>query len=245
MGSLVICLHTLKMLKLNCMKFSIIIFPGSNCDEDCIHVLKDVLGQEVNKVFHTEEKLPKTDCVVIPGGFSYGDYLRSGAIARFSNIINPITDFANKGGIVIGICNGFQILCEAGLLPGALTSNKSLSFICNEVYLKVVNNKTLFTSSYKKDEVIKIPIAHGDGRYVSQNTNKDQIIFQYCDKNGNITKESNPNGSIENIAGITNQKGTILGMMPHPERACESILGNEDGKKLFASLINSSIALVH
>jgi phosphoribosylformylglycinamidine synthase len=219
------------------MKFSIIIFPGSNCDEDCVHILKNVLGQEINKVFHTEDSLPETDCVILPGGFSYGDYLRSGAIARFSNIINPIIDFANKGGLVIGICNGFQILCEAGLLPGALTTNKSLSFICDEVYLKVVNNKTLFTSLYKNDEVIKAPIAHGDGRYVSNLIDKNQIIFQYCDKNGNITEEANPNGSIQNIAGITNSKGNILGMMPHPERVCESVLGGIDGKRLFESLI--------
>ncbi len=233
------------MLKLNCMKFSVIIFPGSNCDEDCIHVLKNVLGQEVNKVFHTEEKLLKTDCVVIPGGFSYGDYLRSGAIARFSNIINPIIDFANKGGLVIGTCNGFQILCEAGLLPGALTTNKSLSFICDEVYLKISNSKTKFTSEYRNNEIIRLPIAHGDGRYITKDLNKEQIIFQYCSKDGIINDNFNPNGSTENIAGIINKKGNVLGMMPHPERACESILGNEDGKKLFASLISSSIALVH
>jgi len=227
------------------MKFSVIIFPGSNCDEDCIHVLKNVLGQEVNKVFHTEEKLLKTDCVVIPGGFSYGDYLRSGAIARFSNIINPIIDFANKGGLVIGTCNGFQILCEAGLLPGALTTNKSLSFICDEVYLKISNSKTKFTSEYRNNEIIRLPIAHGDGRYITKDLNKEQIIFQYCSKDGIINDNFNPNGSTENIAGIINKKGNVLGMMPHPERACESILGNEDGKKLFASLISSSIALVH
>ena len=221
------------------MKFSVIIFPGSNCDEDCIHVLKNVLGQEVNKVFHTEEKLPKTDCVVIPGGFSYGDYLRSGAIARFSNIINPIIDFANKGGLVIGICNGFQILCEAGLLPGALTANKSLSFICDEVYLKISNSKTKFTSEYRNDEIIRLPIAHGDGHYIPKDLNKDQIIFQYCSKDGVISDNFNPNGSAENIAGVINKKGNVLGMMPHPERACENILGGDNGKRLFESIINS------
>ncbi|MBI3590728.1 MAG: phosphoribosylformylglycinamidine synthase I [Candidatus Melainabacteria bacterium] len=228
------------------MKFAVIIFPGSNCDKDCVYVLRDLLKQDVVEVFHEVPQLPKgIDCVILPGGFSYGDYLRSGAIARFSKIINPIIGFANKGGLVIGICNGFQILCEIGLLPGALTRNKSLSFICDDVYLKVGSNKPLqnpFTNLYKPGEVIKIPIAHGDGRYVSKNINKNQIVFQYCDKNGNITQESNPNGSMENIAGIINEKGNVLGMMPHPERACENILGSEDGKKLFESVI-SSIAL--
>ena len=222
------------------MKFSVITFPGSNCDKDCVYALKDVLKQDVVEVFHNEEKLPSgTDCVILPGGFSYGDYLRSGAIARFSKIVNPVIDFANRGGLVMGICNGFQIVCEMGLLPGALTINKSRSFICDEVYLKVVNNKTPFTSLYKKDEIIKVPIAHGDGRYVSKNINKNQIIFQYCDKDGNITEESNPNGSIENIAGIINEKGNILGMMPHPERVCENILGGEDGKRLFESVMKN------
>ncbi|MBI2995536.1 MAG: phosphoribosylformylglycinamidine synthase subunit PurQ [Candidatus Melainabacteria bacterium] len=220
------------------MKFSVIIFPGSNCDKDCVYVLKDVLKQNVEEVFHTEEHLPKgTDCVVLPGGFSYGDYLRAGAIARFSKIINPIIDFANKGGLVIGICNGFQILCEMGLLPGALTTNKTRSFICDDVYLKLVNNKTPFTSLYQEGEIIKLPIAHGDGKYVSKDVDKSQIVFQYCDKDENITEESNPNGSIQNIAGIINEKGNVLGMMPHPERACESILGSEDGIKLFKSIL--------
>ena len=222
------------------MKFSVITFPGSNCDKDCVHVLKDVFNQDVVETFHNEEKLPAgIDCVILPGGFSYGDYLRSGAIARFSKIINPIIEFANKGGLVIGICNGFQILCEVGLLDGALTTNKTRSFICDEVYLKVVNNKTPFTEMYKKDEIIKIPIAHGDGRYVSKNISGDQIVFQYCDKDGNITEESNPNGSIQNIAGIINSKRNVLGMMPHPERVCESVLGGVDGKKLFESVISS------
>ena len=226
------------------MKFAVIIFPGSNCDKDCVYVLKDILKQDVIEIFHSEEKLPpKTDCVILPGGFSYGDYLRSGAIARFSKIINPIIDFANKGGLVLGICNGFQILCEIGLLEGALTKNESLSFICDDVYLKVANNKTPFTGSYKIGEVIKMPIAHGDGQYVSKNINKNQIVFQYCDRNGNITEESNPNGSIENIAGVINKSGNVLGMMPHPERACESILGSEDGKKLFESVISQALKI--
>ena len=224
------------------MKFSIIIFPGSNCDKDCVYVLRNILKQDVTEVFHTESLLPKdTDCVILPGGFSYGDYLRSGSIAGFSNIVSAIKDFANKGSLVVGICNGFQVLCEIGLLPGALTRNKSLSFICDNVYLKVVNNKTSFTSLYKEGEVIKIPIAHGDGRYVSEKINKDQIVFQYCDKDGNVTEESNPNGSVLNIAGIIS--GNILGMMPHPERASESILGSEDGRRIFESVINQKLTV--
>lgn len=226
------------------MKFSVIVFPGSNCDKDCTYVLDELFKQEVVEVFHNEKELPKgTDCVVLPGGFSYGDYLRSGAIARFSNIINPIINFANNGGLVIGICNGFQVLCEIGLLEGALTRNKSLSFICDEVYLKVMNNKTPFTSLYSEGEVIKLPIAHGDGCYVSNDINKDQITFAYCDKNGNINEDSNPNGSIQNIAGIINKKGNVLGMMPHPERACETILKNTDGRKLFESVIKSKLSV--
>ena len=233
------------------MKFSVITFPGSNCDKDCVYVLRDVLKQDVVEIFHNEEELPsETDCVILPGGFSYGDYLRSGAIARFSKIINPIINFANKGGLVIGICNGFQILCEMGLLPGALTTNKSRSFICDEVYLKVVNNKTPFTSLYKEGEIIRVPIAHGDGCYVSKNINKNQIVFQYCDKDGNVTEESNPNGSVMNVAGVVSTvhdsrfTNNVLGMMPHPERVCESILGGVDGKKLFESIIKTKQVLV-
>lgn len=220
------------------MKFSVIIFPGSNCDKDCVYILRDIFKQDVIETFHETSHLPTDiDCVILPGGFSYGDYLRSGAIARFSKIINPIIDFANKGGLVIGICNGFQILCEIGLLPGALTTNKSRSFICDEVYLKVINNKTPFTSLYKEGEIIKVPIAHGDGRYVSKKIDENQIVFQYCDKDGNLTEESNPNGSVGNIAGIINKKENIIGMMPHPERVCENILGGIDGKRLFESVI--------
>ena len=226
------------------MKFSVIIFPGSNCDKDCVYVLKDILKQDVVETFHGMSLLPEgTDCVVIPGGFSYGDYLRAGAIARFSKIINPIIEFANKGGLVIGICNGFQILCESGLLNGSLSRNKSLSFICDEIYLKVTNNKTPFTNMYKENQIIKLPIAHGEGCYVPKDlNNKEQIVFQYCDKNGTISENSNPNGSKKNIAGIVNQKGNILGMMPHPERACENILGSEDGKILFQSIVSSFVS---
>ena len=229
------------------MKFAVIIYPGSNCDQDCVYVLRDLLKQDIVETFHETSLLPPgTDCVILPGGFSYGDYLRAGAIARFSKIMDSVVSFANKGGLVIGICNGFQILCEMGLLPGALTKNKSLSFVCDDVYLTIVNNKTPFTNLYKPGEIIKLPIAHGEGCYVSNNIdkiNKNQIVFQYCDKNGNITEESNPNGSIENIAGIINEKGNVIGMMPHPERACEKILGSKDGKKLFESVIQSNLLL--
>ena len=236
---------TMILYNKNVMRFSVITFPGSNCDTDCVNVLRDLLKQEVVETFHETLQLPdEIDCVVIPGGFSYGDYLRSGAIARFSNII-----FANKGGLVIGICNGFQILCEAKLLPGALNKNKNLSFICDDVYLKVKNNKTPFTSQYKEGEIIKLPIAHGDGCYISKDINEEQIVFQYCDKDGNVTPESNPNGSVNNIAGIISSpirrytdtpiRPNVLGMMPHPERACENILGSKDGIKLFESIIKT------
>ena len=228
------------------MKFCVIIFPGSNCDQDCVYVLRDLLKQDVVETFHETSYLPPgTDCVILPGGFSYGDYLRCGAIARFSKVIDSIVEFANKGGLVAGICNGFQILCETGLLPGALTKNKSLSFICDDVYLKVVNNKTPFTNQYKEGEVIKVPIAHGEGRYVCNKIDKNQIVFQYCDKYGNLTEESNPNGSIINIAGIVNKKGNIIGLMPHPERASETILGSEDGIRFFKSILNAKMAVLN
>lgn len=236
--------------KIDSMKFSVIIFPGSNCDQDCVYVLRNLLKQDVVEVFHEMSLPPDVDCVVLPGGFSYGDYLRAGAISRFSKITNSIIDFANKGGLVFGTCNGFQILCEMGLLPGTLTKNKSLSFICDEIYLKVINNKTPFTNMYKEGEIIKMPIAHGEGRFVSNNIKKEQIVFQYCDKDGNVTEEANPNGSYLNIAGITNLTShlspltsNILGMMPHPERVCEKILGCEDGLKLFKSIISSKVSV--
>lgn len=239
------------------MKFAVIIFPGSNCDQDCVYVLRDLLKQDVVETFH-ETSLPDgIDCVILPGGFSYGDYLRAGAIARFSKIMDDVVSFAKKGGFVIGICNGFQVLCEIGLLPGALTKNKSLSFICDEVYLKVGANghsplQNPFTHLYRPGEIIKLPIAHGEGCYVSRDIQKEQIVFQYCDKYGNVTEGSNPNGSVFNIAGVVNSFpissfqspiSNVLGLMPHPERACEKILGSQDGRRLFESVIRSS--LVH
>jgi phosphoribosylformylglycinamidine synthase I len=229
------------------MKFGIVIFPGSNCDQDMIYVLRKIMKQEVVELWHKDTNLQKCDMIILPGGFSYGDYLRSGAIARFSPIMEKIIEFANKGGYVMGICNGFQILCEAGLLPGALLHNNDRKFHCKNVYIKSENNDTLITSLIPKGKALKIPIAHGEGNYyidteslAKMNTNK-QILFRYCDEKGNITSEANPNGSLENIAGICNEGKNVFGMMPHPERAADPELENTDGKLLFESILN----LVH
>jgi len=229
------------------MKFGVVIFPGSNCDQDMIYVLNKIMGQEVVELWHKDHDLKNVDCVVLPGGFSYGDYLRSGAIARFSPIMNEVIDFAGKGGYVFGVCNGFQVLCESHLLPGALLHNDSRKFICKNVNIKAQTNNTLITSKVPMDRALKIPIAHGEGRfYANEATMKelnanDQILFRYCDENGNITPDANPNGALENIAGICNAGRNVFGMMPHPERAADAELSNKDGKWLFESLIN----LVH
>ena len=225
------------------MKFAVIVFPGSNCDDDMVHVLGDVMGQEVVKVWHKDTVLPDVDCVVLPGGFSYGDYLRSGAIARFSPIMQAVTAFANNGGYVWGICNGFQILCEAGLLPGALLHNDHQKFSCKNVYLKTETNNSAITAGIDRKKALKIPIAHAEGRFVADPNviaalkDNDQILFTYCDEFGHVTPESNPNGATEAIAGICNERRNVFGMMPHPERASERILGNTDGKLLFDSLM--------
>ncbi|MEZ0535894.1 phosphoribosylformylglycinamidine synthase subunit PurQ [Caldicellulosiruptoraceae bacterium PP1] len=226
------------------MKFGVVVFPGSNCDTDCFHVIKDVIEQEVEYIWHQENKdLSNFDCIILPGGFSYGDYLRAGAIARFSNVMSKIEEFAYNGGYVIGICNGFQILTESHLLPGALIKNKNLKFICSDQYVKVVNNQTPWTNLYSKDEIINLPIAHGEGNYyieeiqLQQLIDNNQIILQYCDKNGNISEKTNPNGSILNIAGICNKDFNVFGLMPHPERSSESILGCDDGRRIFNSIV--------
>lgn len=225
------------------MKFGVVIFPGSNCDQDCIHVLRTVLRQEVVELWHKDRGLQGCECLVLPGGFSYGDYLRTGAIARFSPIMDSVVEHARAGRPVIGICNGFQILCEVGLLPGAMIRNRSLRFICKPVYLKVENSKTLF-SQFKK-EVMSIPIAHGEGNYfihsdgLNRLQDNGQIVFRYCDRDGAVTSESNPNGSLDNIAGIINEAGNVLGMMPHPERCSEDILGGRDGLLIFNSIIQN------
>ena len=227
-------------------KFGVIVFPGSNCDDDMIHVLADVCGHEAVKIWHKEDNLSKygnLDGIFIPGGFSYGDYLRCGAIARFSPIMPSVIDFANNGGFVMGICNGFQVLCEAGLLPGVLLRNEKQKFVCKNVFLRVENNSTMLTNQYAKNEVIKIPVAHAEGRYhadlavIEELERNNQVIFRYCEQNGQLSDASNFNGSTNAIAGICNAKGNVFGMMPHPERASESALGNTDGIRMFQSII--------
>ena len=231
----------LKMRKIN---FGIIQFPGSNCEQDCFNVIKNILKQNCKYIWHDLNSFRNIDCIIIPGGFSYGDYLRTGAIAAQSKISSKIKNFANQGGTVVGICNGFQILTELKLLPGILLRNKSLNFICKNTFIKVENNETRFTNLYEHNQAIRIPIAHAEGNfYLNKNEidsikKNNQIIFTYCDSEGNSTFESNPNGSILNIAGLSNKNGNVLGLMPHPERASEKILGNVDGKKLFESIIN-------
>jgi phosphoribosylformylglycinamidine synthase I len=216
------------------VKFAVIVFPGSNCDVDMYHAIKDELGAEVEYVWHDTKSLDAYDGVLLPGGFSYGDYLRCGAISRFSNVMNAVKEAAEAGKPVLGVCNGFQILLEAGLLPGALMRNKNLKFMCRTVGLSVENNKTMFTSHYAQGEIINIPIAHGEGNYYcDEETLKmleenNQIVFRYTD---------NPNGSVSDIAGITNARGNVLGMMPHPERAVDELLGGADGLKLFLSIL--------
>lgn len=218
------------------MKFAVIVFPGSNCDVDMYHAIKDELGEEVEYVWHDETDLSSFDGVLLPGGFSYGDYLRSGAIARFSNVMKEVVKAAEAGKPVLGVCNGFQILLEAGLLPGAMKRNENLKFMCRPVNLKVVNNETSFTSAYQKDEVISVPIAHGEGNYYC-----DEETLQTLKANNQIvfTYETNPNGSLVDIAGITNERGNVLGMMPHPERAVDELLGSADGLKLFQSIVKN------
>ncbi|SFA45687.1 phosphoribosylformylglycinamidine synthase subunit I [Parageobacillus thermantarcticus] len=217
------------------MKFAVIVFPGSNCDVDMYHAIADELGEEAEYVWHDAENLDRFDAILLPGGFSYGDYLRSGAIARFSNVMKAVQKAAEEGKPILGVCNGFQILLEAGLLPGAMRRNNSLKFICRPVSLRVENNETMFTSAYKQGEVITIPIAHGEGNYycdeqtLKRLIENRQIVFRYHGEN--------PNGSLEDIAGIMNEKGNVLGMMPHPERAVDPLLGSADGLRLFQSIV--------
>ncbi len=229
-------------------KFGIVVFPGSNCDHDAHFVAGEIMGQQARFIWHKEGSLGDVDVVILPGGFSYGDYLRCGAIARFSPIMKDVVRFANEGGTVIGICNGFQILTEAGLLPGVLLRNRSLLFVCRYVHLRVENSDTRFTNQCSRGEVMEIPIAHGDGNYfVDDETLKrlegnGQIVFRYCDKEGRVTEEANPNGAQANIAGIINESGNVLGLMPHPERASDPLLGHTDGQKIFRSMIHTIVA---
>jgi phosphoribosylformylglycinamidine synthase subunit PurQ / glutaminase len=225
-------------------RFGVVVFPGSNCDHDAYHVCKKILGQDAQFLWHKDHSLQKSDVVILPGGFSYGDYLRCGAIARFSPIMREVQAFAADGGLVIGICNGFQILVEAGLLPGVLLRNDSLRFVCKHLNLRVENAFTPFTGNYAPGEVVTIPVAHGDGNYFTdENTLRElekngQVVFRYCDPSGTVTPEANPNGSLGNIAGIVNATGNVLGMMPHPERASDPLLGHTDGRRLFDSILD-------
>ena len=228
------------------MKFGVVVFPGSNCDEDMVYVLQTVMKQNTIKLWHKNTDLEGCTHIVLPGGFSYGDYLRSGAIAKFSPIMKSVINHANSGGFLFGVCNGFQILCETGLLQGALLHNNTRKFICKNVYIKSQTTNSLITSKIPENRTLKIPIAHGEGKYFSDaqtmkklNQN-NQILFRYCDINGNITDEANPNGALENIAGICNESRNVFGMMPHPERASDKELFNEDGKFLFESILENN-----
>jgi phosphoribosylformylglycinamidine synthase subunit PurQ / glutaminase len=225
------------------MKFGVVVFPGSNCDMDMVYVLESIMKQEVVKLWHKDTNLQNCDFIILPGGFSFGDYLRSGAIANYSPIMEKLVEHANNGGYVMGICNGFQILCESGLLPGALLHNTNHKFICKNIHLTAITKNTLVTNQYS-DNAVKIPIAHGEGRYhadeetLQELINNEQILFKYSDENGNITEEANPNGSLLNIAGVCNKNRNVFGMMPHPERAADAELNNADGKILFDSILN-------
>jgi phosphoribosylformylglycinamidine synthase len=230
------------------LKFGVIVFPGSNCDHDAYHVISKHVGQPVDFIWHRETDLRSYDAVIIPGGFSYGDYLRAGALARFSPVMNSVREFAAQGNLVLGICNGFQILCEAGLLPGALIRNQGLHFICEHVNVRVESANTPFTHELKTGEILRMPIAHADGNFVCDDETfaelsaDDRIIFRYCDRHGELTAAANPNGSREHIAGICNRERNVLGLMPHPERACEDLLGSSDGREVFRSLAGTLAA---
>lgn len=224
------------------MKVGVVTFPGSNCDYDAFAAIRHVMGEESTFLWHKSEDLQQVDLVILPGGFSYGDYLRAGAIARFSPIMNQVIKFAESGGLVLGICNGFQLLTEAGLLPGVLIRNDHLRFSCKQVYIRVENNQTSFTSACRPGELLKIPIAHAEGNYynfdgdIKTLEDNNHVLFRYVSADGQVSEAGNPNGSINNIAGIINKEGNVVGMMPHPERAVEEILGSTDGLKLFESI---------
>ena len=230
------------------MRFGVIVFPGTWSDTDCYHVLKDVFRQPVEYVWHKDTDLSGFDCVILPGGFSYGDYLRAGAIARFSPVMQAVEEFARQGKLVLGICNGFQILCEAGLLPGALMRNAHLQFRCQWVHVRVENTFSPFASTAAQGEILRIPISHGEGNYYADRDTIDEleserrVVFRYCSAAGETSEEANPNGSLGNIAGIVNREGNVLGMMPHPERCCEPVVGGTDGRVIFESLIGAALS---
>ncbi len=234
------------------MKFGVIVFPGSNCDDDMVHVLGDVMGQEVTKLWHKDQSLTgfgDGDCIVLPGGFSYGDYVRAGAIAQLSPIMRAVKEFAAAGGYVFGVCNGFQILCEAGLLPGVLLHNSNQQFICKNIWIRPATQNSLITSQLDLAQALKIPIAHAEGRFYADAKTldaleqNDQVLFHYSTPEGEITDAANPNGAARSIAGICNVQRNVFGMMPHPERASETILGNTDGRGLFESLVSTTLAV--
>ena len=227
------------------MRFGVVVFPGTWSDTDCYYVVKDLLGQDADYVWHQESSLTKFDCIMLPGGFSYGDYLRAGAIARFSPVMTALRGFSEAGGLVIGICNGFQILCEAGLLPGVLRRNEHLEYRCQWANLRTERTDTAFSSSCKPGQVLQVPVSHGEGNYfaddatLAQLEEEGRVLFRYCGPDGAVTDADNPNGSAHNIAGILNDRGNVLGMMPHPERSCEDLLGSSDGRLIFQSIMDS------
>jgi phosphoribosylformylglycinamidine synthase len=225
------------------MKFSIVVFPGSNCEHDCYHIVRNLLGCEAEYVWHQDTKLGDTDAVILPGGFAYGDYLRSGAMARFSPVMSAVAEFAEKGGPVVGICNGFQVLCEARLLPGALRVNKTLRYLCQDVHLRCENNENPWTNLYEKGQTYRMPIGHGEGNYtaspdeIRKLEKEGRVVFRYCEPDGTLSEDSNPNGSDAAIAGICNEAGNVMGLMPHPDRCSENILTNDAGILLFQSCV--------
>lgn len=233
------------------MKFGVIIFPGSNCDQDSYHAVITATGQQATFLWHESHELENCDAIVVPGGFAYGDYLRTGAIAKFAPIMQEVARFAASGGLVVGICNGFQILCEAGMLPGALMRNAGLKYVCKQVYIRVENPDTPFTNACAKGEVLQIPIGHMEGNYycdpqtLTLLQQQDRIVFRYCTPDGQITLDANPNGSLENIAGICNEGRNVLGMMPHPDRSSEKLLGSADGARIFASMAAALVPASH
>ncbi len=225
------------------MKFGIVVFPGSNCEADCCHIARELLGCEAEYVWHRDRDLKGADAVILPGGFAYGDYLRAGALARFSPVMESVAAFARAGGAVLGICNGFQVLLEAGLLPGAVRVNRGLRYVCRDVYLKVESNDTVFTRLYTPGEVVRMPIGHMEGNYtappatLAQLNGEGRVIFRYCDEAGRSTDSGNPNGAKESIAGVSNREGNVVGLMPHPDRCAEALLGNVEGRKVFESAV--------
>jgi phosphoribosylformylglycinamidine synthase subunit PurQ / glutaminase len=225
------------------VRFAIVVFPGSNCDADCLHIARDLLGCEAEYVWHKDRDLKGADAVVLPGGFAYGDYLRAGALARFSPVMESVSEFAKSGRPVLGICNGFQVLLEAGLLPGAVRVNRGLRYVCRDVFMRVENTETAFTRLYERGSVVRMPIGHMEGNYTAPPETLDalereaRVAFRYCDADGRVTDDANPNGAAANIAGITNREGNIVGLMPHPDRCSEGVLGNDVGRKMFESAV--------